>query len=168
MPENEYSKRIKKLIGRWGEENKDKFEYIITKILIRNPSMHIKGYKNSHINYKPDAIFVLDFMEKIVFEVLDSQIETKTIADLVRCIIKEEVSDVVFIVKNNSSADNVIRVTRVILDKFDSYLNLKDTEKRKKEVPINVHSIKITETESKSPKKFLNKFDKFMKKVIQT
>ena len=171
MSENEYSKRIKSLIEKWGEVNKDKFDFTISKILIKNTLIPLRssGTQRLAINYRPDAIYVLDFKDKIVFEVLDSQIEeeAKTIADLVRCIFNEAVTDIVFIVKNDKSVKEVLKTSKVILDNFDNYLNLKDTEEAKRETPINANVIKITETVSKSKQKFFKIFDREMKKIIE-
>ncbi len=167
MSENLYSRRVKNLIEKWGEENSEDFN--ISKILIKNTLIPINdgGNKHKKINYRPDSIYIISYQNKIVFEILDSQIETKTIADLVRCIFNEAVTDIVFVIKDKKSLKEVLKTSKVILDNFDNYLNLKDTEKKKKKVPINAHSIKITETTSKSKKKFFFIFDKEIKKIIK-
>lgn len=81
-------------------------------IKIANPSCKSKYC----LNYKPDFCVINKRSNKeIIFEILDTQSDEKTIADVVRCIFHRNCVKAIFITKDVSTAidtDNVIDTLR--------------------------------------------------------
>lgn len=74
--------------------------------------------KNKAILYYPDVRFELRSRKIIIFEVLDTQSEDKTIADLIRSVLTQNATQIYFIVKTNEIAEKIVRIYEVILSKF--------------------------------------------------
>lgn len=167
MGENEYSDRVKDFIISW--TNKYNKEYKITKIYEKNKTLFQIGLPGkSKIDYKPDGACVLNRKNTTIFEVLDSQVKTKTIADVVRCIFNQNITDLIMIVKTKKNEGVSIKTSDVLLELFDDMLTLLGSGKGKNETPLNVHIIRITETASKNKKTMEKRFNSEMPKIFKT
>lgn len=166
MVENPYSDRIKDFIISWAEKYNQKFN--ITKIYEKNKSLFQIGLPGKKkIDYKPDGAYILDRKDTIIFEVIDSQVKTKTIADVVRCIFNQNITDLIIIVKNKQSLQSSLKTSDTLLELFDDILTLLGDGKKKKETPLNVHFIEVTEIDSQNEKKIEEKFNRKLPKVFK-
>lgn len=165
--ESEYHKQVRLLVTRFGKRLLK--ERIVFKVKLAKEPLTIKSPINPsryHIEYKPDVRFVFQNKQQLAFEILDSQIEAKTIADLVRCVYSEAVTDVLFIVKNATKRDKVLNAMRVILDCFDDDLNLNAVEKKHNKTPLESHVEVITLDEIKHEEKVYKNLMAYIKPFI--
>lgn len=165
MVENPYSEKIKDFIIFWAKKyNKD---FNITKIWPKNKTLFQIGLsRRKKIDYRPDGAYVLNRKDTIIFEVIDSQIKTKTIADVIRCIFNQSITDLVIIVKSKESLKSSLETSDVLLELFDDMLTLLGNGAEKKETPLNVHFLSITETNSKNKKTMEKLFNKKLPKIF--
>ena len=98
--------------------------------------------KNLTIVYNPEVHFELRH-SKIVFEVLDSQKEAKTIADIIRSFLVPNVTQVYFFVKTTNTEQKVSDLCDVILSKLADDFHMK-----KSKLPINAKVVLITSAET--------------------
>ena len=94
------------------------------------------------IVYNPDVRFELRH-SIIVFEVLDTQTEAKTIADIIRSFLAQNVTQVYFFVKNTQAEQDVSDLCDVILSKLAD-----DFHTKKSKLPTNAKVVLITRVEA--------------------
>ncbi len=162
MGEDEYSKKVRDKLIDYGKYKK------VYKIRSPKKSVTIRSPINPKhfIVYKPDLRFILNDKRTIVFEILDSQIETKTISDIVRCIFHDSVTNLFFIVKTEEKMKKVHNIARTIMDNFDDYLNLEEEEEKRKEIPLQITTLQVSPTRLKNKKNFFKEMDRFTKGII--
>ena len=158
MVENEYSDRIKDFIILWGKKYSNKLR--ITKIYSKNKALFQVGLPaKKKIDYKPDGAYTLNRKDTVIFEVLDTQVKSKTIADVIRCIFNQTITDLIIITKTKKSFKTSLDTSDVLLELFDDFLTPVGNSEGKKQTPLNIHFIKITETESKNKKTMEKRFN---------
>jgi len=167
MVENPYSDRIKDFIIFWAKKYNKKFN--ITKIYQKNKTLFQIGLEGKRkIDYQPDGAYILNRKDTIIFEVIDSQIKSKTIADIIRCIFSQNITDLIIIVKNEKSLKTSLETSDVLLELFDDMLTLLGNGKEKRETPLNVHFLKITETNSKNKIVMKKAFNRKLPKIFKS
>lgn len=111
-----------------------------------NQPLHINHpTKKLVMLYYPDVYFELKNRKKVVFEVIDKQSNDKTVADIFRCFLSPNVSQVYFVVKSSAKEKEVSEMCDIILSKLADEFNTK-----KSKLPIEVNVITITEEEAQN------------------
>ena len=113
MP-SQYHNTVQNAIVNFGNEHAK-----VERVRGSGEPIHINhATKNKAILYYPDARFELKNRKIVIFEVLDTQSEEKTIADLTRSVLTKNVMQIYFIVKTDEMREKIVRIYEVILSKF--------------------------------------------------
>jgi hypothetical protein len=104
-------------------------------LLIKSP----KNPKTYNILYKPDMRFTFHNKQQLIFEILSTQIEAKTIADIIRCVYSDSVTDLIFIVCSEYKNKKVFNVSTVIIDCIKHAPNSSTIETQNNRVPLVIH-----------------------------
>lgn len=161
MSETEYHFDISNMIRNIGSRIK-----YVRKIRRKNYRFKIPRNNVEQIVYKPDAVYVLEDKRTVVFEVLDSQIESKSIADLIRCIFDDNINIIVFIVKTRYKSKKIKRMTKVIFDCFVDELNLKAYEDKIKKVPVDTGVIIVKDEDKDNKDIILGRVEKVLNNYL--
>ncbi|MCK4736781.1 MAG: hypothetical protein KAT65_30280 [Methanophagales archaeon] len=123
MPSS-YHKAVQKAIVSFGGGFRK-----IKKIRESGRPLHITHpTKKKIILYNPDVRFELKNRKIIIFEIIDSQPEDKTIADITRSLLAKNVTQLYFIVKSEDMRDKIADIYDIILSGFADYF---EGEKKK-------------------------------------
>lgn len=138
MP-SKFHKTVQKAIIKFGENHQkvDEVKGSGRPIHISHPT------KNQALLYYPDARYELKNRKIIIFEVLDTQKDDKTIADITRSILVLNATQVYFIVKNENIANKIGKIYDVILSKFADDFKIK-----KRKLLLDASAIIISEEDA--------------------
>lgn len=138
MP-SRYHETVKNSIVRFGNSNNkvDRVRQSGHPLHINHPTRRLS------ILYNPDVHFEMRNRKIIVFEVLDSQQEVKTIADIIRSLLAMHVSQVYFFVDSIEKRDEVYDLCDVILSKLAD-----DFKTKKSDLPLDAKIVLITRSET--------------------
>lgn len=135
---SQYHILVQQAIVRFGNNNKK-----VARVRHSGQPIHINHPTNSKtILYNPDVHFELKNRKRIIFEIVDTQPDEKTIADVIRSLLSPNASQVYFIVKNKNKEKNVDRIYDVILSKLAD-----DFRTKKSKLPMDANVIHISQSD---------------------
>jgi hypothetical protein len=140
---SKYHSNVEKGIRAFGEKYPKRFKQVYdsaTPIHINHPRK-----KMYPILYLPDVIFITKIGKRIIFEVLDSELQNINlmISDIIQSSLSPNTSEVIFIVPKQEDEDKVLDLTQTIRD------NLISKGANNKELP-RIHVYYILAREAKS------------------
>lgn len=103
------------------------------------------------IIYNPDIRFELKNRKIIIFEIVDSQKEDKTMADIIRALLIPNATEIYFIVKSEEMGTKIVDMASVILFRLADVLEIP-----KKKMPLIVKSVFISENEIENKEEVQN------------
>jgi len=152
MAESSYHKRIIDFLYKFGEEKPNKYIKVLRGP--KNP-IHIvhpqaKRRKKLPLQYEPDVYFIKKNKNKIIFEVLDSELKntSEIIADVIQCCLCSNVDLLIFIIPTDNE-DTINRIFDICEILADTLVNLGVDERMIPEFAVYF----ILKSESKSYKK---------------
>ena len=152
MAESSYHKRIIDFLCKFGEEKPNKYIKVLRGP--KNP-IHIvhpqaKRRKKLPLQYEPDVYFIKKNKNKIIFEVLDSELKntSEIIADVIQCCLCGNVDLLIFVIPTDNE-DTINRIFDICEILADTLVNLGVDERMIPEFAVYF----ILKSESKSYKK---------------